>query len=166
MMYVVLLLCSLLDNSQYFRTFTYFFLGMSMYLYREKIKLNKGLFYGLLLSGIALVLFGKGFNLFFKIFGGYLVYYCAFSNNKLSFVDNIGDFSYGIYIYSFPIQQTIYNFLNIGPFINFIFTLVIVSILAIFSWYKIESPAMKYDINKFISSFKDNSKILNSRNIL
>lgn len=158
MMYIVLFICSLLDNSQYFRTFTYFFLGMSMYLYREKIKLNKGLFWGLLFSGIALMSFGKGFDLFFKIFGGYLVFYSAFSNNKLAFIDNIGDFSYAIYIYSFPIQQTIYNFFDVNPFINFIITLLIVSILAIRSWYKIEKPLMKYDINKIINSLKNNTK--------
>jgi peptidoglycan/LPS O-acetylase OafA/YrhL len=54
------------------------------------------------------------------------------------------DYSYGIYIYSFPVQQTISS---ISPNISFINYLIITSLItllfSIFSWHFIEKPMLK-----------------------
>jgi len=56
-----------------------------------------------------------------------------------------GDYSYGIYLYSCPIQQTV-NWLlpdiRSNAF-NFITSLVLTALFAAFSWHFIEKPALK-----------------------
>jgi peptidoglycan/LPS O-acetylase OafA/YrhL len=55
------------------------------------------------------------------------------------------DYSYGLYIYAFPIQQTvIYFFPKINFSYYFIFTLAITLIFAILSWHIIEKPALQF----------------------
>lgn len=56
----------------------------------------------------------------------------------------IGDMSYGIYIYSFPIQQTMMYFFKFNKY-ELILSSVIVSItLGYLSWHLIEKKALKY----------------------
>ncbi len=54
------------------------------------------------------------------------------------------NYSYGVYIYAFPIQQTIAQF---WPEMSFVYylcvTAVITIILAALSWHIIERPALK-----------------------
>ena len=55
-----------------------------------------------------------------------------------------GDLSYGLYIYAFPIQQTIRHFageISLAPY--FVFCLACTMILAKLSWHLIEKPAMR-----------------------
>jgi peptidoglycan/LPS O-acetylase OafA/YrhL len=68
----------------------------------------------------------------------------------LGFIDcnhspiNKTDISYGVYIYSFPIQQyLISNFGISSPFLLFITVMPFVAILSYFSWRYIEKPCMK-----------------------
>ena len=56
----------------------------------------------------------------------------------------VGDMSYGIYIYSFPIQQILMYFFNFNGK-QLMFTSVILSIIfGFFSWHLIENKAMSY----------------------
>ena len=80
------------------------------------------------------------------LFGTYLVLYL--SQNTLlktwKFM-NFGDLSYGIYIYSFPVQQLIIYLYNgkIGAFQNFIISLPIVLCCSFLSWNFVEKKALK-----------------------
>lgn len=56
------------------------------------------------------------------------------------------DFSYGLYLYGFPIQQIMYLLLkkaNLNPIVMTIICFVIVLGFAILSWYFVEKPANK-----------------------
>jgi peptidoglycan/LPS O-acetylase OafA/YrhL len=54
-----------------------------------------------------------------------------------------GDYSYGIYIYGFPIQQAVVHFLpHIGGWFNFALALPITLLFAACSWHMIEKPAL------------------------
>lgn len=54
------------------------------------------------------------------------------------------DYSYGTYIYAFPIQQTIVALLpGISPLTLFLFALPIVGVFAVASWHCIEKPSLK-----------------------
>ncbi len=55
-----------------------------------------------------------------------------------------GDYSYGIYIYGFPIQQSIVHFLpgHISGWLNFALALPITLFFAACSWHIIERPAL------------------------
>lgn len=56
-----------------------------------------------------------------------------------------GDYSYGIYIYAFPVQQTIvYLFPNIGIGLYLLICAVASFILAVLSWHLIERRALGY----------------------
>lgn len=69
------------------------------------------------------------------------------------------DPSFGIYVYSFPIQQLIvFFFSEIQPIILFIFTLVIVYPISIASWILIEKPALK-NRGKVMSFFNLNPRL-------
>lgn len=55
----------------------------------------------------------------------------------------VGDYSYGLYIYSFPVQQTFshyYPSMDIGTYIGLTFTVTMV--LSYFSWQYVEKPCL------------------------
>ncbi|SMO65111.1 Peptidoglycan/LPS O-acetylase OafA/YrhL, contains acyltransferase and SGNH-hydrolase domains [Chryseobacterium rhizoplanae] len=56
----------------------------------------------------------------------------------------IGDTSYGIYIYSFPIQQALMYFFKFDTVMLFIFSLPLSILLGYISWHLIEKKALGY----------------------
>lgn len=56
----------------------------------------------------------------------------------------IGDTSYGIYIYSFPIQQALVYFFKFDTVMLFIFSLPLSILLGYISWHLIEKRALSY----------------------
>ena len=69
----------------------------------------------------------------------------------ISTFGKFGDMSYGIYIYSFPIQQTLMYFFKMNTY-TLMFTSVLLSIsFGFLSWHWIEKRALKY---KIISLYK------------
>ena len=61
----------------------------------------------------------------------------------------IGDYSYGVYIYAFPIQQTTTHFLPNLPFMQHVFLDALISLVfAVFSWHFIEVVALNYKPKK------------------
>lgn len=125
--------------------FNYFGAGMLIYLFRKKIPLSGIL---ALLSFITLTasLFVGYFNELFIVFGSYLIIYLSYSSKvKVHNFSKYGDFSYGIYIFAFPIQQIIVS-LNHGemlPIMNFLISFPFILIIAVVSWYLVEKRALK-----------------------
>lgn len=67
----------------------------------------------------------------------------------ISTFGKFGDMSYGIYIYSFPIQQTLMYFFKMNTY-TLLFTSVLLSIsFGFLSWHWIEKRALKYKIISF-----------------
>ena len=60
-----------------------------------------------------------------------------------AFTDRIGDFSYGIYVYGFLIQQLIYYFLKSDAAGLFFVSIPLIVLFAACSWHFIEKPALK-----------------------
>lgn len=58
--------------------------------------------------------------------------------------DKIGDISYGIYIYAFPIQQTIVHFSKCNTLQLILSSIIITAIIASLSWHFIEKKALRY----------------------
>jgi len=57
---------------------------------------------------------------------------------------NRGDYSYGIYLYGFPIQQVIVLLSGTkSPVMLFALTFIPVTLLAIFSWHVVEKPTLR-----------------------
>lgn len=70
-----------------------------------------------------------------------------------------GDLSYGLYIYAFPIQQTIiHSSHNTQPYwLNLIASTASISVLAFLSWHLIEQPAM--GLKRFLSTGRARTEV-------
>jgi peptidoglycan/LPS O-acetylase OafA/YrhL len=56
-----------------------------------------------------------------------------------------GDYSYGLFLWSFPIQQLLaWQWPSLGPYRFFVVSVIISFVFAIFSWHFIEKPAMQW----------------------
>lgn len=123
----------------------YYFAGMVFYAYRKDILLDK---HYAMISFVMLylnILLGQ-YTLPFSIFGSYLIMYIAFSKKiRLSNFSKYGDFSYGVYIYGFPIQQTVTHFYGgtMNPYVNMAISYPVTVLFAAASWYFVEKPCMK-----------------------
>ena len=73
-----------------------------------------------------------------------LTLWLAFVPNRLlKVVSNLPDYSYGIYIYAFPIQQTLYLYApTLPPLLAALISLIVVLIPASLSWHLIEKRAL------------------------
>lgn len=58
------------------------------------------------------------------------------------FAKKIGDLSYGIYLYAFPVQQTLMHFFPLSPIQLTIFSFVITVLFAYLSWHFVEKKAL------------------------
>lgn len=138
----------------------YFFAGMVTYLYRDKIMLSGKV----TMIAILTIIIGNYFNvllLILAISGTYLLFYLSLGPvKKFSNFSKYGDLSYGIYIYSFVIQQLlVYLWPNpMNQLENFIFTLPIVCLFAYLSWHLVEKPFMGLKDKTFLEFRKKEMK--------
>jgi len=147
--------------------FNYFAIGALFYLNRNKIVLSGKIAFVSLLLLIVSVFWGQ-LKLVFLIFGAYLVFYIAFSSKiKFHRFGKFGDFSYGLYLYAFPIQQTIIWLFGKGmnPYLNFLISFPVTFILSIMSWYLIEKPSLnlKSKLNRSLNISSSHNKINNQK---
>ncbi|MDF2940360.1 MAG: hypothetical protein K0R66_1002 [Gammaproteobacteria bacterium] len=123
----------------------YFSAGMVMYAFRDYILVSRNIAMTSLVILAAAAHFG-GFQLLFLIFGSYLVIYIALSPEiSCHNFARYGDFSYGMYLYAFPIQQTITHLYhnNISAHKNFLIAFPFSLIMAFLSWHLVEKHALK-----------------------
>lgn len=120
----------------------YFYTGVFFYINRKHIQINLFLF----LISFALLFFIPETSIvkYFAVIPiSYITFYIAYIP-KIKWINSErwGDYSYGIYVFSFPIQQLLV-FLNISSLSLLIAVSLSLSlILAIFSWHFIESKAL------------------------
>ena len=75
----------------------------------------------------------------------FIVLSFGFSNSKYLSLFNKVDYSYGFYIYAFPVQQSlVYLYPNLSIYFHLIVGFIITCILASLSWHSIEKPALKF----------------------
>jgi len=153
-------------NSNFSRLFYMFFIGATCYQYRTKLVLSHKPFLFFLLiiciSSINKNIFFVSYTLMLPFIVFYLAYIPSGTIRKFN---NFGDYSYGIYIYSFPIQQALISSipnLSVGPmiFLSFLITFS----FAFLSWHFIESKALKLKNKdqRIIEVLKDNTSKLKS----
>ena len=58
------------------------------------------------------------------------------------FIDGKFDYSYGIYIYAFPVQQICINYLSIDFYLNMLISTMITVVISALSWHFIEKPCL------------------------
>ena len=132
-----------------------FCIGMCFSLYQDKIYLS---WIVLLLAVVGLVFLPKGNVLFLSPKDSMLFYRTVFSVVVIygTFViaylpkgiihrfNNLGDYSYGLYLYAYPIQQSIVSLVDgVSPPLLFVSSFLIALFCSILSWHFIESPCLK-----------------------
>jgi len=123
--------------------FRFFGAGMTLYVFRDRIRLNRDVAWIALLLTLAsvatplfmeaaatagtyaLIVFGYGCPIWFRK------------------VTARGDISYGTYLYAFPVQQIMFGLVGPSPWLISVAALPVTLFLAVFSWNLIEQPAMK-----------------------
>ena len=121
-----------------------FFSGIIMHKYGERIKLDYrlGILSIALFIGLVLVLPKAA-----PLFAATLLAYGLFSLGKspvLSWTSRFGDFSYGLYIYAFPVQQMIASITQTDSVVKmFVASLIVTFVIAVLSWHLVESQALK-----------------------
>ena len=86
-----------------------FFYGASLYFWRERLFLNRGIFIALplLVAAAATVDRTFAFAVYLLCIAPFLLCLAYIPGGRIRAVNNWGDYSYGIYIYAFPVQQTL-----------------------------------------------------------
>ena len=124
----------------------FFFMGGLFYVFKDKLPMNP----------VGLVVACLLFAYFCRTPYGPIAYVLTFpyivlglGYLKLPWVPSFGrygDFSYGIYLYAFPVQQAVYASLHqvAGFYTLMLASFVVTLVLAVLSWYLVEKIALGY----------------------
>ncbi len=124
----------------------YFLAGMLFFLYRDVIPHSRALFAACL---AALVLCGLALGHWeaaLPVCGSYALLWLAFQRRLgLQRFARYGDFSYGLYLYAFPIQQLLVLYYGRRLTIPALFgaALLLTLCVAALSWYAVERPCLR-----------------------
>lgn len=132
----------------------YFLMGSILFYFKDQIVYNKYILFILflvfllsyLLSAILKVTPLESIGWIRYVFLPYAVLFFGFQKGWLNNFGRSGDISYGLYIYSFPLQQLIVLFY--GPEIisiteMFLYSLVLTLPIAWLSWHFVEAPSLQ-----------------------
>lgn len=125
------------------KLFAYFLGGALLFIYSDKVAFNRSIL-GILIFTLILSVYLKLYNAIGPLVLPFVIIGLS-SVIPFSFFEKYGDYSYGLYIYSFPVQQTIYFLLNrniSSPLVFFIFSLFFSIPLAWLSWHLVEKPCL------------------------
>ncbi|WMW80389.1 acyltransferase [Undibacterium cyanobacteriorum] len=132
-------------KSQFLHLSWMFFCGCLCYLLRQKIPLHLSVFVSLVvISAAALSVDQTIFSWVYCAVLPYLVLGFAYLfAGKLRLYNKLGDYSYGVYIYAFPLQQTVIHLLPDSSVHHlFILASALTLLCAMFSWHVVEKPVM------------------------
>ncbi|MCF6217950.1 MAG: acyltransferase [Gammaproteobacteria bacterium] len=130
---------------QFIRLFSLFFVGAAFYLWRDKIRLpSKLIYFGLPL----LLLSAMNQTLFFVVYSlllPFIIFYVAYvPSGGVRKFNKLGDYSYGIYIYAFPVQQSLLVIMpDISVPLMIVSSFLITLFLSVLSWHLIEKRCLK-----------------------
>lgn len=119
-----------------------FLAGVTVFLYRDRLPHSPLLAASAFIASLLLLssTYGYGFAPLLAAYATAVIGLADPPRHKLLLS---GDYSYGVYLYAFPIQQMVYS---IAPgqsaFSNFCISLVAVSAFAVFSWHVVEKHAL------------------------
>jgi peptidoglycan/LPS O-acetylase OafA/YrhL len=122
---------------------TYFCGGALLWIFRTRVPFSKALCYLAVLAAFVALLGG-----WHRVVGPLVLPPAMLALAVLlpwQNFDRHGDFSYGLYLYHYPLQQTLYasDFRFASPLTFFLTTLIAVFPLAWLSWQWIERPALR-----------------------
>ncbi|MDL5598128.1 acyltransferase [Pseudomonas kribbensis] len=134
------------DIRQVFLTGVYFMIGACFAKFRLERWLSLSGVFVMLMATILLAPYPEFTNVLPWITVPYIVLAYGLSSSWLgTFVNKVGDCSYGVYIYAFPVQQAVllkYPDISFGTYLSV--TILISLALGYCSWHLIEKRALKF----------------------
>lgn len=137
----------LMVATEWLRFLFFFFAGSLCYVHRERIYISRHL------AATVIILFAIAFIMFTNedvrrlsvaFATPYIVMFLAFGpSGHVRAFNRLGDYSYGIYIYGFPIQQCVLTITGSTSVVwNFAVSWVCCLVVAAASWHLLEEPAL------------------------
>jgi peptidoglycan/LPS O-acetylase OafA/YrhL len=130
--------------NEFRRISIYFVVGSALYIFRHRVPLDPKIVVTLAL--VLTFLFRTSvFDVLFAVFVSYSTLWVAYTAPKVSeFYRRRGDFSYGLYIYAFPVQQLTAHFVSgITPSLLMLISLPTAMLFAVASWHFVERPSLE-----------------------
>lgn len=122
-----------------------FLYGIGIYLLRHRIVWNKTLF-ALALAATLLGLSFRGGDFLIALPCAYLTAFLGLTMPRRTWLVSSGDYSYGLFLYGFPIQQAVFAVFGAGGqswWANALLSWCLAFALAFLSWHLVEKNAMK-----------------------
>ena len=121
-----------------------FLLGVGFYLWRDKIPFNRATCLFALVLCTAGMAGGRG-DALFVVPVVYVACYLGVTNPRRSWIVSSGDYSYGMYLYGFVVQQCV---AALSPSIQYWYLNVLISLpvafgVAVASWHLVEKHALR-----------------------
>jgi peptidoglycan/LPS O-acetylase OafA/YrhL len=128
------------------KLFAVFFIGAAVWFYRQVVALKTVYAVGAMALLVSSAYSKASFSIIFPFAACYLILFFAFRvRGIISRYNRFGDYSYGVYVFAFPVQQTIVAFLpGIGVARLIFFSSVVTIPLSVLSWIFIESKALSF----------------------
>lgn len=134
---------------------SYFGLGSLYYIFKDEILLSLKISFVIFFLVVLAYNYWSFqlFSLFFNLYLSYIIFLIAFRWKNINMKIFKNDYSYGLYIYAFPIQQLyiyyynklqIYNNYHMGIYDHFFLSFITTLLMAILSWHLIEKKALVY----------------------
>ncbi len=122
-----------------------FFCGAAYWLYRDKVTLSARTAACAVILLIISAVDRSAFVVAYHVLAGYLILWLAYvPNGSIRLFNRLGDYSYGTYIWAFPLQQaviSVYPHMSIAR--HMVFSTAITLVFATLSWHCIEEPSLR-----------------------
>ena len=134
------------DLGQATSVWPFFLVGAGVALARKWLPLSTELGFAALLGGaiIGSISAAAGSYLWWFVLPYAIIAFGSARTPVVSRLGRFGDVSYGIYLYAFPVQQTLIYLVPGMPFrLSILATIAVTAVLAFGSWHLIEKPALR-----------------------
>ena len=120
--------------------------GAIIYVWRERVVLSASAFLALVFVLCVSAGHSFAFGLIYTLGLPYLMLCAAYlARGRILEYNRLGDYSYGVYIYAYPVQQTLMHvWPGFGPIDLFGAAMPITLALAVLSWHFVEKPALTW----------------------
>jgi len=133
------------QKGHFAQLFFMFFSGASFYVLKEYITLSRSTFWIFVIALLMTAIADKhAFFLVYTLTIAYILFYVAYvPSGRIRKYNLVGDYSYGVYIYAFPIQQSVAALIPGVSVLTMIFISAIATLFfAAVSWHLIERRAL------------------------
>ncbi len=145
---LLLLTCHLymIQAGMFLHLFVMFFSGAAFFVVRDRVVLSRWVFLSMIVVVPSLAMFGE--QVFFAAYVlalPYVLLYIAYVPSGLVRTYNqVGDYSYGVYIYAWPVQQSIAALVpGVSVLAMLLVSASVTIVLAALSWHLIEQRALR-----------------------